>query len=181
MDAKTIAALLAGLTGSTLTLACEKEPAATEVPAGAEGSADASDHAAGEHSCGNHAEGACGSDMSADADAEKAVANDRSFEVEPGKFAEANFKMKKGSTVAVTFSKGSADIAWDVHSHDHSGGRKIHDEGKGGEGTVEFTAPEDGVFSVLWNNGGSDPTSLDVSVRLGEGASLHSWMPAEQG
>ncbi len=181
MDAKTIAAALASLTGSTLTVACDKQPAATEVPGGAgdvDGSAAGS---AGEHSCGNHADGACGSDMSSDTEPTPAVANDRSFQVEPGKFAEANFKMKEGSTVAVTFSKGSADIAWDVHSHDHSGGRKIHDEGKGGEGTVEFTAPEDGVFSVLWNNGGSDPTSLDVSVRPGEGASLHSWMPAEQG
>jgi hypothetical protein len=77
----------------------------------------------------------------------------------------------------VAFSKGAADIAWDVHSHDHSGGTKIHDKGTGGDGTVEFTAPEDGVFSVLWKNKGSTATPLDVSVTLDDGAALHSWMP----
>ncbi len=176
MDTKTIAAVLAGLT-TTLAFACGKTPEATEVPGGQGATHGDATDGAGEHACGDHAEGACGSDMSSDDETTQAVANDRSFQVEPDKFAEANFKMKKGSTVTVTFSKGVADIAWDVHSHDHSGGTKIHDKGTGGDGTVEFTAPEDGVFSVLWKNGGSTATPLDVSITLGDGASLHSWMP----
>ena len=115
--------------------------------------------------------------LTAAAGATQAVANDRLFQIEPGNFAEANFKMKKDSTVTVAFSKGAADLVWDVHSHDHSGGTKIHDKGTGGDGTVEFTAPEDGVFSVLWKNNGSTGTPLDVSVTLGDGAALNSWMP----
>ncbi len=177
MDTKTIAAVLAGLTGTTLTLACDKTPEATEVPGGHGDAHDDAADTAGEHACGNHAEGACGSDMDGGSGATQAVANDRLFQIEPGNFAEANFKMKKDSTVTVAFSKGAADLVWDIHSHDHSGGTKIHDKGTGGDGTVQFTAPEDGVFSVLWKNNGSTGTPLDVSVTLGDGAALNSWMP----
>lgn len=177
MDTKTIAAVLAGLTGTTITLACDKTPEATEVPSGNGAAHDDAADAAGEHACGNHAEGACGADKPADA--EQAVATSRSFDVAPGKFAEANFQMKKGASVTATFAEGSGDIAWDIHSHDHSGGTKIHDKGAGGSGTVEFTAPEDGVFSILWKNGGSASSPLDVSITLGEGASIHSWMQAK--
>ena len=172
MNHDRIAAVLATLTGSSLTVACHKAPAVTEVPSSAP--APVVD-AAVEHVCGNHAEGACGSQAESASD----IPMVREFDVKPGQFAEANFTMAKGSTVTVTFAKGSAEIAWDVHSHDHTGGTKIHDKGTGGDGMVEFTAPEDGVFSVLWRNGGASPTPLDVSVQLGEGARVHSWMPAD--
>lgn len=176
MEFKTIFAVLAGL-GTTLTLACDKGGSgATEVPDSVEVPANSKAEDAGEHACGNHAEGACGGDTPADA---AAVATTRSFEVAPGRFAEANFQMRKGASVTATFAEGSADIAWDVHSHDHSGGTKIHDKGAGGTGTVEFIAPEDGVFSILWKNGGATSTPLEVSISLGDGASIHSWMPAE--
>ncbi len=171
MNATTIAAVLAGLTSATMiSTACNKTAAdATEVPAEPKG-----DPVAAEHACGNHAEGACGA---GDADATAATA--RTFEILPGKFAEANFQMTKGSKVSARFTKGSAEIAWDVHSHDHSGGTQIHDEGTSGEGTVELIAPDDGVFSILWQNTGNTATPLDVTITLGEGASIHSWMPAQ--
>jgi hypothetical protein len=166
MDAKTIAALLSSLATAPLVVGCAKPPV-SEVPV--------SDHepAAGEHACGNHAEGACGSEAP-----DKTPPTSRSFSIAPGEFAEANFKMSEGATVVVTFSEGSDDIAWDVHSHGASGETKIHDDGRGGTGNVEFKAPAAGVFSVLWKNEGSTATSLDVSVALDEGASIHSWMPA---
>lgn len=176
MNHDRIAAVLATLTGSSLAVACHKAPAATEVPSSAP--APVVD-AAAEHVCGTHAEGACGSQTESDTELESDIPTVRAFDVKPGQFAEANFTMAKGSTVTVTFAKGSAEITWDVHSHDHTGGTKIHDKGTGGDGTVEFTAPEDGVFSVLWRNGGASPTPLDVSVQLGEGARVHSWMPAD--
>lgn len=168
---RTIAAVLAGLASN----ACEKtmSSAATEVPAAADDAADASgSETAGEHACGTHAEGICAGDA---ADAPSS----RSFAIAPGEFAEANFRMTKGSMVTVAFSRGSFAIAWDVHSHDHAGGTKIHDEGKGGAGTIEFTAPSDGVFSVLWKNTGTEATPLDATVTLSDGAAIHSWMPAE--
>lgn len=176
MNQSSIAAALATLTGSSLAVACHRAPAATEVPASAPATTV---DAAAEHVCGNHAEGACSSETPSETELKPEAPTARSFEVSPGQFAEANFTMAKGSTVTVTFARGSAEIAWDVHSHDHAGGTKIHDNGAGGDGTIEFTAPEDGVFSALWRNNGTSPTPLDVSVDLGEGARVHSWMPAD--
>jgi hypothetical protein len=177
MNHKTIVAVLAGLTGLTLTLGCDKTKSdVTEVPGATQPeAAEAAPASESEHACGNHAEGECGSDD--EAAPEAALANSHTFEVAPGKFAEANFRMGKDSTVTVTFAKGSGELAWDVHSHDHSGGTNIHDKGAGGAGSVSFTAPEDGVFSVLWRNEGASATPLEVSVELGDGASLHSWTP----
>lgn len=174
MKYTTIAAALAGLAGATASFACDKtNTPATEVPA----STDAPEKAPGEHACGNHAEGACAGDAKGGEPADAPSA--RSFEIAPGKFAEANFQMTKGSKVTIAFGKGSSDIAWDLHSHDHSGGTKIHDQGKGGAGTIEFVAPSDGVFSVLWKNAGNAATPLDATVTLSDGATIHSWMPAE--
>lgn len=174
MNSKTIASALAGLASATLTIGCTKTTGdATEVPTP---TTTQSAPATEEHACGNHAEGACGA---GEADADPALATSRSFEIVPGQFAEANFQMTKGSEVTIRFQQGSAEIAWDVHSHDHSGGTQIHDQGTSGDGVVEFVAPEDGVFSILWKNAGAEATPLEVSISLGEGASLHSWMPAQ--
>jgi hypothetical protein len=168
MDAKTIAALLSSLATGPLLVGCAKPPTSA-VP----GSSDHGTDVAGEHACGNHAEGACGSAAS-----DEAQPMSRSFSIASGEFAEVNFEMAKGSTVIVTFDAGSGGIVWDVHSHDSSGGTQIHDRGEGGSGRVEFTAPEDGIFSILWKN--EDPTDspLDVAVSLDKGTRIHSWMPA---
>lgn len=176
MSPRRLSAILAALGGSSLAASCTKAPPATEVPAA---TAVPVADSAGEHACGNHAEGACGAQSASGSTQEPVPPGARTFDVRPGDFAEANFTMTKGSSVTVTFAKGSADIAWDVHSHDHSGGTKVHAKGSGGDGTVEFTAPEDGVFSILWKNGGAVPTPLDVSVELSAGARIHSWMPSD--
>jgi hypothetical protein len=167
MDSKTIAVLLSSLATAPLVVGCAK-PQTSEVPA-----SDDHDSAIGEHACGNHAEGACGS-----ATPNEAAPMSRSFSIAPGEFAEVNFEMAEGSTVVVDFSEGSNDIEWDVHSHGPSGESMVHDDGRGGVGNVEFKAPAAGVFSVLWKNAGSTSTPLDVRVTLGEGASIDSWMPA---
>ncbi len=168
MDAKTIALLLSSLATAPLIVGCAKpKPPASEMPA------DHEDATLGEHACGNHAEGACGS-----AAPDEAAPLSRSFSIAPGEFAEVNFEMTEGSTVVVAFSEGSSDITWDVHSHGPSGETKVHDEGSGGTGNVEFKAPAAGVFSVLWKNAGPTSTTLDVRVSVTEGASIHSWMPA---
>jgi hypothetical protein len=154
MGTKTIAAALAGL-GTVIELACAAgTPPAAEIPASADADAD-------------------------DGREPTTTSSERSFEIAPGQFAEANFRMAKGSTVTVTFGEGGSEIAWDVHSHDHEGGTQIHDQGRGGEGAIEFVAPSEGVFSVLWKNTGSSATPLRARVDLGAGASIHSWMPAE--
>lgn len=182
MNAKSVTAAIVGLATAGFTAGCNKPTQdATEVPSesGASdvGSSEAAASPAGEHACGNHAEGACGV---ADTGSSAEVApTSREFDIEPGKFAEANFTMKKGSRVVVTFDKGAANVAWDIHSHDHSGGTKVHEQGEGGAGSVDFVAPQDGIFSILWKNVGTETSPLDVSISLEEGASIHSWMPAQ--
>jgi hypothetical protein len=175
MNKTKIAAALAGLAGVASGIACDKtQSPATEVPASGAPTPEPS----GEHACGNHADGACSGDAD-DGGAQADAATARTFEIAPGEFAEANFQMAKGSKVTIVFSKGSTEVAWDVHSHDHSGGTKIHDRGTGGDGSVEFVAPSDGVFSVLWKNTGASATPLEATVTLGDGATIHSWMPAD--
>ncbi len=173
MHRDTIAAVLAGLCSAGTLCGCrsgEVKPS-TEVPSPpVQASA-----AAEEHSCGNHAEGACGAEGSEQPGA--ALATERNFEVAPGKFAELNMTLSKGATVRVGFSSVARAVTWNVHSHAHGGGTHIHDEGSSKDGTIEFTAPDDGVFSVLWKNDAEAATPLNVAVELGEGASVHSWMP----
>ena len=101
----------------------------------------------------------------------------RSFEVLPGKFAELNAVFEQGATITAEFSGGDETTAWDVHSHTHEGGTTIHDDGTGGAGTITFVAPRVGAFSILWNNEGSAPIPLQVSVTLGTGSRIHSWVP----
>lgn len=168
MDAKTIAALLSSLATAPLMVGCAK-PSPTEVPASEDQESEP-----GEHACGNHAEGACGGAAAPD----QAAPTSRSFSIAPGEFAEVNFQMPAGATVTVGFAEGSDDITWDVHSHGSSGETKIHDEGRGGQGNVEFKAPAAGMFSVLWKNAGPTSTPLEVRVTAGDGTSIHSWMPA---
>lgn len=168
MDKSTITKVLSTLASGSLTLGCASNQATTEVPAP---SPAAQTTSAGEHACGNHAEGACGGDTSS------AAPSVRSFEVPTGEFAEANFTMKKGATVSVSFAEGHDELAWDIHSHDHDGGARIHKRGSGGSGTITFTAPEDGVYSALWKNESSAMSPLRVTVTLSDGATIHSWIP----
>jgi hypothetical protein len=174
MDAKTIAVILSSLATAPLLVGCTKPPTSEAPQAPQAPATDHHDATAGEHACGNHAEGACGGSAAPD----EAPPSSRSFSIAPGKFAEVNFEMAKGATVVVTFEQGGEGIVWDVHSHDSSGGTQIHDRGEGGSGRVEFTAPEAGTFSVLWKNEGSTASPLDVAVSLNEGVGIHSWMPA---
>jgi hypothetical protein len=174
MDLKAIIAVLSGLGPVSMTVACSPSRASGPSTEVATPDAHQAETAAeGEHACGNHAEGACGA-----ASPDEHAATQNNFTIAPGKFAEANFKMAKGSTVLVEFDDGGSQMKWDVHSHDASGGTVIHAEGRGGP-KVEFTAPSDGVFSVLWKNEGDGPATLDVSVKLGDGTGIHSWYPAE--
>ncbi len=173
MNISNLPRILATLTTGGLVTACPKADPATEVPAAR--AAPTSD-VAGEHACGTHTEGACG----AAAPAAVATPSSRSFDVDPGGFAEVNVSMTEGSSMTITFSEGSTGLSWDVHSHDQAGETAVHERGDGGSGTIEFTAPEDGVFSGMWRNPAGSASPLRVSVVLSEGASIHSWVPAEQ-
>lgn len=173
MDVRKLATVFAGL-GLAGSGACNKGGAdATAVPHAADSASHVDAQGEGEHACGNHADGACGGDTKGAASAPAS----KGFEIEAGKFAELNMKMEAGSSVTATFSRADHALSWNIHSHTHDGGTQIHAEGTGAEGEIRFTAPEDGVFSILWKNEAGAPTPLDVDATLSEGASVHSWTP----
>lgn len=93
--------------------------------------------------------------------------------VKPGKFAEANLKMDEGVQLSATFA--STDLLlWNVHSHP-GGQEAIHQQGEGTAGTIEFTAPAAGTYSLLWQNDNSSSVKLEVKI---EGkVRLESWLP----
>ena len=74
-------------------------------------------------------------------------------------FYEINLILEKDASFSFTFSS-TAPVKWDVHSHP-KGGVKYWHEGVGTEGGVPFTAPERGVYSVLFEN----PGAVDAEVR----------------
>lgn len=99
----------------------------------------------------------------------------RNFAIAPGKFAELNVTMAAGSRAVAKF-RGDGIVAWDVHSHPAAGVR-IHDSGEAPSGEVELVAEADGGYSFLWKNTGNAPVELVVSVELGPGVTVDSWVP----
>jgi hypothetical protein len=101
---------------------------------------------------------------------------ERTFTVAPGAFAEANLLMNAGDTATAAFTADGGALAWDVHSH-HGDDVTIHEEGLGGTGAIDFTAPETGGFSYLWKNHNDAPVTLVITLTLRGGTRLHSWHP----
>ncbi|MGQ0536926.1 MAG: hypothetical protein ACT4PT_12750 [Methanobacteriota archaeon] len=100
-------------------------------------------------------------------------AGEKSWNIPPGKFAEANFEMAEGDVASATWS-ATGPVTWDVHSH--AGGRETkHDSGSGSSGSIEFRAPAAGAYSFLWVNGGAEQVTLSVTV--GGDATLDSFYP----
>lgn len=101
---------------------------------------------------------------------------ERSLDLAPGAFAEANLELPAGATVRARFDAGSVPLHWDVHSHPGSE-VVIHDQGQATSGTIEFTPAEAGPYSLLWENRAAASTTLSVTLELPPGASVHSWHP----
>jgi hypothetical protein len=93
--------------------------------------------------------------------------------VKPNKFAEANLHMGEGAQVHVEFSATDL-MQWNVHSH-VNGQMTIHQQGEGTAGTIDFTAPVTGSYSLLWQNDNSSSVKLEITVE--GGAKLESWQP----
>jgi hypothetical protein len=74
-------------------------------------------------------------------------------------FYEINLILEKDAGLNFTFSS-TGPVAWDVHSHPKSGVKYWH-QGRGTEAAQSFTAPERGVYSILFENEGA----ADVEVR----------------
>lgn len=98
----------------------------------------------------------------------------RTFQVEPGKFAEVNVRMVKGTRVVATF-KASAPVDWNTHSHP-SGKTVIHSQGKDQAGTASITAEKRNTYSLLWENKTDKKVTLEVTLDLPRGTEVDSWV-----
>lgn len=99
------------------------------------------------------------------------AAIEKSVVVAPGKFAEANLHLDEHAIVEATYDATDV-LQWDVHSHP---GKEavIHERGEGTGGTIRFTAPKAGVYSILWQNDNASGVKLNVTLR---GGKLESWL-----
>ncbi len=175
-----LAAVLGALAAGGLVSACKSSPEVVEVPTQAPGSGEAScRHELGR--CGGHkpGDGACGAGPRSKGSApEQDVPQDMfsGVAVEPGKFAEINLEMARGSTVTAAFTS-SGPVAWNVHSHAGEA-VAVHAEGTSTGETIRFVADRAGGFSLLWQNKGTAAVTLDVTLRTEGSVTLHSTHPA---
>lgn len=89
---------------------------------------------------------------------------ERTVEISAGEFFEANLEMNESShlTYEWTTADGS-QVAFDVHSHTYTGVRyHARDNGSAGQGT--FTAPSNGTYSLLWENPGDEPATVELTI-----------------
>lgn len=85
-------------------------------------------------------------------------------------FYEVNLILEKDASFNFTFTS-TGPVAWDVHSHPKSG-VKYWQEGRGTEASQSFTAPERGVYSILFENEGA--TDVEVRYEVTGRFRLHS-------
>ena len=166
--------------------ACDKrDKQTTEVPGATATTSTPSGDGECLHSegcCGGHTEGdgSCGAAKAgavSDSDVASATSEAQRFEwtVEPGKFAEINVELAKGTEMTASF-EADGPLAWNVHSHP---GDKptIHAEGTDAKAKPAFTAEAGGPYSYLWANKGSKPVKLVVELRFAGGGKVHSTHP----
>lgn len=182
---RTFTTLLGMLSAAALGACDKRDQQTTEVPNAAASAPTPSTDGECLHSegcCGGHTEGdgSCGatkagatSDSGAAADA--TAAQRFEWTVEPGKFAEINVELAKGTEMSASFA-ADGPLAWNVHSHP---GDKptIHAEGTDAKGEPVFTAAQGGPYSYLWANKGSKPVKLVVELRFVGGGKVHSTHP----
>jgi hypothetical protein len=82
-----------------------------------------------------------------------------SVTIPPGRFFEVNTQMQENATLSWAW-QASGSVHFDVHSH-FDGEVQLHasEEAATGEGT--FTSGRAGGYSLLWENTGSQPVTLD--------------------
>jgi hypothetical protein len=119
-----------------------------------------------------------GGKQAAGAPAMNPNAFEKKFFVPKGLFAEVNLQMPAGSEALADYVvEDGGSIEWNVHSHKNEE-TVVHDEGDGAKGNLAFRAPEDGVYSYLWENKkGKRPVVLKVKLTLSGGARVHSVTP----
>lgn len=87
-----------------------------------------------------------------------------------GAFYEVNLIMEANATFRFAFN-ATQPVKWDVHSHPPEG-LKYWDQGEGTTADGSFTAPDRGIYSILWENAG--PVPAELSFELTGRFRLHS-------
>lgn len=100
---------------------------------------------------------------------------EREVPLSSGSFFEANLAMNATDTIAYRwFTSPDTELAFDVHSHE-GGELRYHERTNASRGEGAFTAPEDGVYSLLWENPAGE--SVTVSFRIDGDFALDSTAP----
>ncbi len=89
---------------------------------------------------------------------------DRTFELSPGQFAEANLAMEDGGTIEVTFATDGPEMRWDLHRHGPDQRVEILQEGNASRGTFTYTADQPGVVSAFWQPREEAEIQLEVTI-----------------
>lgn len=82
--------------------------------------------------------------------------------LERGEFLEVDLEIDAGEEVRASYT-ANGTVGWNVHSHE-DGEVVVHDEGAGTDGTITYEAPDEGTYSLLWQNRDADPVVLSVNV-----------------
>ena len=80
----------------------------------------------------------------------------------PG-FNEVNVIMEANATFTFAYN-ATGDVKWDVHSHPPEG-VKYWDQGTSASHAGSFTAPERGIYSLLFQNQGAVPVEITFEMR----------------
>lgn len=93
-----------------------------------------------------------------------AMTIERNETVEPGSFVELNLRTNASTELAYRWSTSpETTVAFDVHSHDGDETR-YHEQVDASAHEGTFTAPADGVYSLLWENPSSEPVTVAIHV-----------------
>lgn len=98
-------------------------------------------------------------------EASPATTIERNETVEPGSFVELNLEMNASAELAYRWSTTpETTIAFDVHSHEGTDVR-YHEQVEASQHEGSFTAPEDGGYSLLWENTASEPVTVEIHIQ----------------
>lgn len=102
-------------------------------------------------------------------------AREQSVRIGPGKSHEVDVTLRQGERLTWSFeARPPVPIRWDIHSH--SGDQVVvHARGENATASGAFTAPHDGVYSLLMEN--SNPTEVELRYTA-EGGSPYAPPPA---
>lgn len=89
---------------------------------------------------------------------------DREASIAPGGFFEANLAMDESAEIVYRWSTSpETTVGFDVHSHAGDEVRH-HEQASAASGQGAFTAPEEGTFSLMWENPAEDPVEVTIHV-----------------